>query len=132
VSRNPGPPAVLIVDEDLGFVGWLGEIFSQAGYRALPALSCHQAVSLIKRLNIDIDVIAVSERLRGLSAMIGTLTLPHRPLKIVLIRDRPMRAPEPIFAHASLERPSGWEPISRSDWIQKILHVLKQVEAKAV
>ena len=132
MSKSPPPPAVLIVDEDLGFLGWLGDLFNEAGYRALPALNCRQALSLIKRFKLDVDVLAVNEGLPGVSGMIGMLKRAHRPLKIVAIRNPAADGLEEIPAHATLERPSGWEPISRSDWLKKVLSVLKQAEAKAV
>lgn len=131
MRKQPGPPSVLIVDEDLGFVGWLGELFSEAGYRALPALSCRQAISLIKRFKLDVDVLAVNEGLPGVSGMIGMLRRPQRALKIVAIRDHPGDETGFIPNHAILERPSGWEPISRPVWLKKVLTVLKQAEAKA-
>jgi DNA-binding response OmpR family regulator len=120
----------LIVDEDLGFVGWLGELFSEAGYRALPALNCRQAISLIKKFKLDVDVLAVNEGLPGISGMIGMLRRPHRPLKIVVIRN-PSADHHVFLAHATLERPSGWDPISRPFWLKKVLSVLKQAEARA-
>jgi hypothetical protein len=120
----------LIVDEDLGFVSWLGELFCEAGYRALPALNCRQAVSLIKKLDLDVDVLAVDEGLPGVCEMIGMLRRPRRLLKIVVIRN-PAVEEHDIPAHATLDRPSGWEPISRPVWLKKVLSVLKQAEAKA-
>lgn len=132
MSRPAALPAVLIVDEDLGFLGWLGELFSEAGYRALPALNCREALSLIKRFKLDVDVVAVNEELPGVTGMIGVLKRAHRPLKIVAIRNQAEERPAGIPAHATIERPSGWEPISRSVWLKKILSVLKQAEAKAV
>jgi len=130
VRRVAGPPSVLIVDEDLGFVGWLGELFNEVGYRALPALNCRQAISLIKKFKLDVDVLAVNAGLPGVSGMIGMLRRPNRPLKIVVIRSSPadMRV---VLAHATLERPTGWEPISRPVWLKKVLSVLKQAEARA-
>jgi len=49
------PPAmtVWIVDDDLGFVWWLGDIFSEVGCRALPALSCKDAVALMNEFGIE-------------------------------------------------------------------------------
>jgi hypothetical protein len=131
VSKSPALPSVLIVDEDLGFVGWLGELFSEAGYRALPALNCSQAVSLIEKFKLDVDVIAVNEGLAGVAGMIGLLRRDHRPLKIVVIRNPAGEGLAEIPAHATLDRPSGWEPISRPDWLKKVLSVLEQAEAKA-
>ena len=46
-------PTVLIVDKDLGFLWWLGEIFSEAGYDVAPALDCKQAFSLTTELNLN-------------------------------------------------------------------------------
>ena len=132
MSRPAPLPSVLIVDEDLGFLGWLGDLFSEAGYRALPALNCRQALSLIKRFKLDVDVVAVNDELPGVTGMIGMLKRAHRPLKIVAIRNHAGERPGAIPVHATIERPSGWEPISRSVWLQKILSVLKQAEAKAV
>jgi DNA-binding response OmpR family regulator len=129
---NKYPPSVLIVDEDLGFLGWLGDVFNEVGYRALPALNCEQAVSLIHRFKLDVDVLAVDVELPGVMGMIAMLKRAHRPLKIVAIRNTDADASMAIPAHATLERPSGWEPISRSDWLRKIVNVLKQAEAKAV
>lgn len=131
MRKLPGPPSVLIVDEDLGFLGWLGELFSQAGYRALPALNCRQAVSLIKKFKVDIDVLAVDEGLPGVTGMIGTLRRTRRPLKIVAIRNPARDGDAAIRAHATLDRPTGWEPISRTDWLKKVTSVLKQAETRA-
>jgi hypothetical protein len=130
MTKSPSPPAVLIVDEDLGFVGWLGELFREAGYRTLPALNCRQAVSLIKKFKLNVDVIAVNEGLPGVSGMIGTLKRARRPLKIVAIRDPAANPMQGIPADAILERPSGRDPISRPDWLQNILNVLKQADAQ--
>jgi hypothetical protein len=131
VRKHQAPPAVLIVDEDLGFVGWLGELFSEAGYQALPALNCRAAVSLIKQFKLDVDVIAIDARLPGARGIIELLKHAHRPLKIVAILDPGGEWPADIPRHATLDRPSGWEPVSRPDWMKKILRVLKQAEAKA-
>ena len=122
---------MLIVDGDLGFAGWLGELFSAAGYRALPALNCRQAASMIKKFSLDVDVIAIDAGLPGASGIIESLQRAHHPLKIVAIRNPGEELPADIPRHATLDRPSGWEPISRPGWMKKILRVLKQAEAKA-
>ena len=47
-----GGVTALIVDKDLGFAFWLGEIFIEAGCPAVPALDCQQAVSVTTELNL--------------------------------------------------------------------------------
>jgi hypothetical protein len=39
---------------------WLGDIFTESGCRALPALSCREAVELMKRLGIEPDLIVLN------------------------------------------------------------------------
>ena len=47
-----GGVTVLIVDEDVGFVFWLGEILTKLGCRAVPALDCTQAVAITGALDL--------------------------------------------------------------------------------
>ena len=129
---SPDASSVLIVDKDLGFLSWLGDLFMEAGYRALPALTCTHAISLVKKFKLDIDVLVVDEELPGISGLIGVLRSPQRPLKIVVIRDSGATATKDIPSHATLDRPLAWEPISRADWLNRVLTVLKRAEKKAV
>jgi hypothetical protein len=48
------PPVVLILDTDLGFVVWLGEIFSEVGCEVVPALNSDQALSIIRERNFGL------------------------------------------------------------------------------
>jgi hypothetical protein len=121
----------LIVDEDLGFVGWLGELCSEVGYLALPALNCRQAMSLVKKFRLDVNVLVVNEGLPGVPEMIESLQRGHTPIKIVVIRN-PNADGQAMHGHASLDRPSAWEPISRPEWLKKVRGLLKQAAAKAV
>jgi hypothetical protein len=63
VTEAPVPTTVWIIDDDLGFVWWLGETFTEAVSRALPALSCDQAISLRQTLNVGIDLLVLNPRL---------------------------------------------------------------------
>ena len=56
---------ILILDTDLGFVFWLGEILTQAGYRAVPAQSIKEATSLMRRLKTLADLLIVSPAVHG-------------------------------------------------------------------
>ena len=127
VNRQPTAPTVWIVDDDLGFVLWLGEIFTAVGCRALPALSTRQAASLMNELRTGIDLLVVNPDLRGVAGMLQTLRLANRNLKIVFIVRSPQALTAPIQAQANLERPSGSDPISRPEWIEKARILLKQL-----
>jgi hypothetical protein len=123
---SPAPPIVWIVDDDLGFVWWLGEIFTEAGCRVLPAHTCEQAVSLIKKLDLGIDVLVLNPRLPGVFGMLQVLYRVDPEFRIVVIgtTSHGVTANHP---HPTLERPSGSDSISRSEWLKKVRKLLKEV-----
>src|ERR1700690_3070154 len=73
-SEASHAPVVLIVDEDLGFVWWLGQIFSQVGCQVVPALNSVQTDSLTRDLNLKIDVLVVNPELAGVTELIQSLS----------------------------------------------------------
>ena len=109
--------------------GRLGAIFTEAGYHAVPALNCSQALAAVKKFHIQIDLLVVNPGLTGVARLVTSLERPGRDLKIVLIREGPIGLKYPGFRYdATLTRPSGWEPISRTDWLRKLRILLKQLE----
>lgn len=129
MTKLPSARSVLIVDEDLGFLSWLSDLFTEAGYQAIPALNSRQAVSITKKFSIAIDIIAIHDSLPGASGVLEKLNRPDRPLRIVAILDPGVEGPPAITAHATLERPSGLESVSRPAWLKKILSALERADA---
>lgn len=113
-------PTVLILDDDLGFVWWLGEIFRELGYDALPALGCRQALSLIKELDVSVDLAILNPELPGISPMIRAIERAYPAVKIVMIGESFPRAVGGLPIHGTLERPSGRKPTSRQEWLTKV------------
>jgi DNA-binding NtrC family response regulator len=130
VNVRESAPIVLIIDEDIGLVWWLGEILIEAGYRPVPALNSQEALSLSKALKLVPDVVVINPELPGVSALLRTLSRSSSP-KIVLIQDPRYIAASDIQAHAKLDRPSGWEPVSRPAWLRKMKGILKQLGTRA-
>jgi DNA-binding NtrC family response regulator len=130
VIEPPRGPTILIVDEDVGFVWWLGELFSEFGYRSIPALSSRQALALARKNTTEVHLLVIDPGLRGASRLIQVLRSIH-PLKIVLIQESSVREIPGLGVVATLERPSGWAPLSRSEWRQRVQRLLKQVESRA-
>jgi DNA-binding NtrC family response regulator len=127
VNAGVGSPTALIVDDDVAFILWLGEMFTENGYQAIPALHCRQALTLVKRLALRVDVLVVNPKLRGAERAMKALASRQPSLRVVLIRDPSTSGPAPDSAdsnRATLERPSAWEPISRAQWVTKIRKVL--------
>jgi hypothetical protein len=133
VTKPSGGQIALIVDDDLGFVWWLGERFHEAGYRPVPALTVRQAISIVKELNIKIPVVVVNPGLPGVRKLIRSLSQVDQPaVKVILIGDTTSPPSTLIRAHGTLERPSAWESVSRFEWLRKLRMILKQVEETAV
>ena len=125
MSKPSGGPIALIVDDDLGFVWWLGERFVEAGYCPVPALYPKQAGSLVKELNLKITVVVVNPSLPGVQRLMKTLSRTQSPLsKIILIRDPSVPTTVSVPSHAIVERPSGLEPTSRHEWLRKLRRIL--------
>jgi hypothetical protein len=66
---------VLIVDDDLGFVCWLGELFTEPGCRPLPGLSCGEATAVTKQLGNSMAVAALC--LASIRTRVGQTKMPR-------------------------------------------------------
>lgn len=128
MSELSGGPTALIVDDDVGFVCWIGERFQEAGYQPVPALNVRQAASLIKELDLKIAVAVVNPGLRGVRRFIKTLSQTRSLVKIILIRDSRVPTTVEVRTHAIVERPSGWAPASRHEWLRKLRRILSQAD----
>jgi len=132
VSEPPGALTILIVDNDVGFLWWLGELFTQTGYSAIPALNCNQAIAAIKKFSLKVDLLFVNPILTGVVGFVQSLQGSRRHLRVVLIQEGSPTSSGPAspgFRYdATLTRPSGWEPISREDWLQKLRTLVQQLE----
>jgi DNA-binding NtrC family response regulator len=77
------PPTVLIVDQDLGFVWWLGEILHSGGCTVVPALNCQQALTLVKESRLNLDLILVDPTLTGVPSMLETIRAAQDGIKVL-------------------------------------------------
>lgn len=129
MSEPSGAPTLLIVDGDVGFLWWLGDIFTEEGYHVIPALNCSQALAAVDEFHIQVDLLVVNPALHGVARLVTALDIPGRELRTVLIREGLIGFKYPGFRYdASLTRPSSWEPISKTDWLRKLRTLRKQLE----
>ena len=129
---SPQPaPTVWIVDDDLGFVWWLGEVFIEAGCHTLPALSATEALALMKRLQVSIDIVVVNPALAGVDRMLRSLKRANPGLKIIIIGPGTLTSAT-MRVHGTLIRPSAFEPLPRPEWLDKVRVLLREVKAAAV
>ena len=128
VIESEGGPAVLIVDQDLGFVFWLGEILIEAGCSVVPALDCTEAVSITEKLDLTVDVVIMDPGLPWVQHVLSTLTRTGRTLKIVAISDDKVDAIWPIHADAILKRPIASRYLSRQEMLEQVQEILREIQ----
>jgi hypothetical protein len=85
----------------------------------------------MKRLDLGADLIVVNPHLPGVSAMLETLSHANRRLKVVTIQNPSEPQVTAVKSQATLERPSGSDPISRPEWLKKVRKLLTEVKAAA-
>lgn len=130
----------LIVDHDLGFLMWLGDVFSELGCQAVPALNCRQGLALTKRLELSITTLVLNPELPGAARTVKALVAANPGLRVVLICDAAAHPhpnngngranPTGIAATLRLERPSPGEQVSRQEWVSKVRRLLPQFSRK--
>ena len=76
---------VLIVDQSLGFLLWLGKILESAGYRAVPSLDIPGAAATIASLGVTIDLVIMDPSLAGAGEFIQTLRTDQEDLGVIAL-----------------------------------------------
>jgi len=110
----------LIVEEDIGFLLWLGDLLTDAGYRTIPSSACRQATKFARELGVPIHLTVANLRMKGATSMLRALGAAHHNLKIIAIGAPESKGPVQVPATAILEKPRGSDIVSREDWIKRI------------
>jgi hypothetical protein len=119
---------VLIVDDDLVFVCWLGDLFKEAGCRTLPGFSRGEAATVTKYMGVEPDIIMLNPSLTGASDLLQHYLEAKPHSKTVTIGPASMELGASFHIHATLGRPSPSEPVLRETWLETIRTLLKQAE----
>lgn len=88
-------PTILIIADDLGLLVYLGDLLARAGYQPWPARNRREALKLVDKLNLTIDLVIASSRTG--KGVIEALTRGGKPPKLLTVEQvtRP-------------ERPEAW------------------------
>jgi DNA-binding response OmpR family regulator len=80
---------IIILDDDLAFVLWLGHTLVANGYSAFPATSVPEALRLIEELQGEsVDLVIANPVLPGVSELLDGLRTWHVSPKVIAIEDR--------------------------------------------
>jgi hypothetical protein len=74
---------VLILDDDLGFVFWVAQLLSGAGFESIPAQNVAEAKRLLAQLKIAVDVVIVSPTIAEAFDYVGELRAENANLGVV-------------------------------------------------
>jgi ActR/RegA family two-component response regulator len=102
---------ILIIDNDLGFLLWLGLSLASRDYLTIPATSCQNALRLVDELQPPtIDLVMINSALPGASGLISVLGSRRGSLKVMSIEDQ-------VCAPQSR---------SESEWLSTVLKILEE------
>ncbi len=110
------PAIVLIIDDDFGFVTWLGVTLATNGYATIPATSLSAAQQLLDELGVTPDLVVMNLELTGTIELIEALRRANLDLKVIAIEDTtpPARPIEVDRMHAR----------SEADWLMTVERIL--------
>jgi DNA-binding response OmpR family regulator len=111
---------VLIVDEDLGFVFWLGRLLNETGYQAWPARSGAEASALLSEIGIELDLLVINPNSTDAAAFIEDQR--HRAdFKTIAIQTPDMPQEEeagPVYGiDAAMIKPQRPNDITAFEWM---------------
>ncbi len=110
---------ILLVDSDLGFTFWLGQLLDQAGYEAFPAKSVADAIQLLDQLRFEIDLLVINPALEGAASFAAVLRQSQPQIKMVAVHEPEVigRWPEMDASHP---KPSRSDEAARAEWLSLI------------
>lgn len=77
--------SVLILDPDLGFLVWLGQALAIGGYLGVPAPSVPEAIALIGKLDLVIDLLVLDPTLPGAGEFARSLRTAQGRLRVIAV-----------------------------------------------
>jgi hypothetical protein len=121
---------ILIVDDDLGFVFWLGDVLVGAEYQPWPACSVSDVIKVMGRKPaVEIDLLIVNPSLPGASKVIAFLRRTQARLKVMALGPQDRTALPDVNAWRS--KPGRSDDSARREWVRAIERVSRGGERAA-
>jgi DNA-binding response OmpR family regulator len=118
---------VLIVDADLGFVFWLGQVLHVAGYAAFPARSVPEARSLIDECKLAVDVLVLDPSLPGAFDFVMVLRHNRENIKVVAVSEGSSIKGSRVDADATCDKPADTSEQTQLEWTKVLQLMLFEV-----
>ena len=114
---------ILIVEDDLGFVFWLGSALVAAGYQPWPACSASDATKLIEKAGVRIDLLIADPSTPGISKLVGTLRRSKVHLKVIALGAESKTKLTGINAWHSKPGPMQEPAEQQQEWLEAVKDV---------
>jgi len=112
---------ILIVDKDLGFVFWLGQILDAAGYTALPAKGVADATEIVSTLRLSIDILVAPQSEPNLHGLVERLRVTSPNLQVVAVAgERDQAIAGDRFDAVWKRGPCRRDAAAKSEWLDLI------------
>jgi len=111
---NLDSKTILIVDQDLGFVFWVGQALDRAGYNAIPAKSVVDGIQLVSEGDLFVELLVLSLGLTGAGIFLKLLRRKYERLKVLIVLENEGDdAPADLVGDAVLAKPSTIDDVAR-------------------
>ncbi len=116
---------VLIVDDDLGFAFWLGQVLDRAGYETWPARSVTAAKSLMTEVRLAVDLLVITPSLPRALGFANSLGRCNADFKVIAVYEDLSDGIKPFpKASAVHQKPQTIDTAAKLEWVQLVTGVL--------
>jgi DNA-binding response OmpR family regulator len=115
--------AILLIDQDLGLLFWLGRVLDHAGYQAFPARTVPDALALLGELHLTIGMLILDCSLPGAENLITALRKSRRFLRVVCLSADPHHTCV-RGADVLCSKPVRFSERSKSKWLKAVFEAL--------
>jgi DNA-binding response OmpR family regulator len=122
---------ILIIDPDLGFVFWLGQLLDSARHHALPAKSVADAEALLDRFKVAVDLLIIGHSLANGEGFVENLRRSQTGLPVIFLCDQMEERPSCAGADAFVCKPSRLDQMSEVVWLEMVQNIFKRNEYTA-
>jgi ActR/RegA family two-component response regulator len=116
---------VLLIDSDLGFVFWLGRVLDRSGYEVFPAKSVSDALKLVGKLHLTVQLLITNASLPGVAPLIQVLRDTEDSLKVILL-DESESGSMCMRADAHCRRPAHIDEDAAMGWLRVVQRVVSE------
>ena len=122
VKRFAAVKTILIVDRDLGFVFWLGQVLDAAGFVAVPAKGIADAAEIVDLLRLPVGVLIAPASEQGLSEFVERLRFTSPDLQVIALTSEAdtARMLPPVSGAVLKQKPRFRNQATKAEWLDLV------------